>query len=209
MCYFGLDEMRQACGGAGFLLSSGIADHWVDIAPFPTFEGSNPVMINQASRLIFKNIKKVFNGKTPKGHFEYLAKIDELLLAGQNGGTTVAEVSTLDYIEKALAMRAAYEVTEVHKLISSDEAPKNVKENEIYALDIARMTRVHMIYLTFKLARERIETAQVNSPNILKYAEVCIKIFAMKQILLDHKSLYESGFFKRGSNRLVDLAYRE
>ena len=82
MCYFGLDEMRQACGGAGFLLSSGIADHWVDIAPFPTFEGSNPVMINQASRLIFKNIRKVFNGKTPKGHFEYLAKIDDLLLAG-------------------------------------------------------------------------------------------------------------------------------
>ena len=122
----------------------------------------------------------------------------------------MADVSTLDYIEKALAMRAAYEVTEVHKLISSDEAnPKNVKENEIYALDIARMTRVHMIYLSFKLARERIETAQVNSPNILKYATVCIKIFALKQILLDHKSLYESGFFKRGSNRLIDLAYRE
>ena len=71
------------------------------------------------------------------------------------------------------------------------------------------MTRVHMIYLSFKLARERIETAQVNSPNILKYATVCIKIFALKQILLDHKSLYESGFFKRGSNRLIDLAYRE
>ena len=117
--------------------------------------------------MIFKNIKKVFNGKTPKGHFEYLAKIDELLLAGQNAGTTVADVSTLDYIEKALAMRAAYEVTEVHKLISSDEAnPKNVKENEIYALDIARMTRVHMIYLSFKLARERIESAPPNSPNI-------------------------------------------
>ena len=44
MCYVGLDEMRQACGGAGFLLTSGIADWWSDIAPFPTFEGANPVM---------------------------------------------------------------------------------------------------------------------------------------------------------------------
>ena len=107
-------------------------------------------------------------------------------------------------------MRAAYAVTEVHRLISSDETnPKNVKENEIYSLDIARMTRVHMIYLTFKLARERITSAQLNCPNIMTYLEACIKIFALKQILLDHQSLYESGFFKRGSNRLIDLAYRE
>ena len=54
MCYNGLDEMRQACGGAGFLLSSGIADWWSDIAPYPTFEGTNPVMAQQAVRLLFK-----------------------------------------------------------------------------------------------------------------------------------------------------------
>ena len=44
MCYVGMDEMRQACGGAGFLLSSGIADMWGDAAPLPTYEGVNPVM---------------------------------------------------------------------------------------------------------------------------------------------------------------------
>ena len=26
--YFGIDELRQACGGAGFSLASGIADVW-------------------------------------------------------------------------------------------------------------------------------------------------------------------------------------
>ena len=92
----------------------------------------------------------------------------------------MADVSTLDYIEKALAMRAAYEVTEVHKLMSSDEANPKQKENEIYALDIARMTRVHMIYLSFKLARERLESATFNSPNLFKLLEMCIKIFALK-----------------------------
>lgn len=30
ICYVGLDELRQACGGAGFLLSSGIADQWAE-----------------------------------------------------------------------------------------------------------------------------------------------------------------------------------
>ncbi len=43
-CYVGLDELRQACGGAGFLLSSGIADWWAEAAPFPTYEGVNVIM---------------------------------------------------------------------------------------------------------------------------------------------------------------------
>jgi len=42
--YVGIDELRQACGGAGFLLSSGIADWWGEAAPFPTFEGVNVIM---------------------------------------------------------------------------------------------------------------------------------------------------------------------
>ena len=42
--YNGIDALRQGCGGAGFLLSSGIADIWCDIAPYSTFEGVNVVM---------------------------------------------------------------------------------------------------------------------------------------------------------------------
>ena len=44
LVYVGMDELRQACGGAGFLLSSGIADSWNDVAPFPTYEGVNVIM---------------------------------------------------------------------------------------------------------------------------------------------------------------------
>jgi len=28
--YHGVDELRQSCGGAGFLLASGIADWWIE-----------------------------------------------------------------------------------------------------------------------------------------------------------------------------------
>lgn len=106
MCYVGLDEMRQACGGAGFLLTAGISDWWSDIAPFPTFEGVNPVMAQQASRLIFKNFNRVAKGKQPDQLFSYLAKTEELT-SSKSSATTVAEFSTLDHIEKTLAARAA------------------------------------------------------------------------------------------------------
>lgn len=51
--YYGIDAMRQLCGGAGFLLNSGIAQTWVDGAGSITFEGTPVVMNQQASRFIF------------------------------------------------------------------------------------------------------------------------------------------------------------
>jgi alkylation response protein AidB-like acyl-CoA dehydrogenase len=30
IAYQGVDELRQSCGGAGFLLASGIADWWLE-----------------------------------------------------------------------------------------------------------------------------------------------------------------------------------
>ena len=44
MSYVGLDEMRQACGGAGFLTASGISSLWEDVAPYNTYEGVNVIM---------------------------------------------------------------------------------------------------------------------------------------------------------------------
>ena len=61
------------------MLSSGIADWWGEIAPFPTFEGVNVVMFQQSSRLLLKNAKKLAAGKKPVDFFDYLLKDNELL----------------------------------------------------------------------------------------------------------------------------------
>ena len=52
--YYSSDEMRQACGGAGMLLSSGVAQNWADGSPMATFEGVNVIMYQQSARYIFK-----------------------------------------------------------------------------------------------------------------------------------------------------------
>jgi len=44
MQYKGNDECRQCCGGAGFLMSAGLAGHWADNAPLVTYEGVNVLM---------------------------------------------------------------------------------------------------------------------------------------------------------------------
>ena len=56
--YYGIDELRQACGGAGFTLASGIAALWLDGIPNVTFEGVNVLMASQSARFLIKQIKQ-------------------------------------------------------------------------------------------------------------------------------------------------------
>ena len=44
VCYEGLDAMRQACGGAGFLAWSALPQLVADYSPATTFEGDNTVL---------------------------------------------------------------------------------------------------------------------------------------------------------------------
>ena len=44
--------------------------------------------------------------------------------------------------------------------MKASTATKKEQENEIFAMDIGRMTRLHLIYVTFKMARERLETSE-------------------------------------------------
>lgn len=114
----------------------------------------------------------------------------------------------MDHIQTCLAARAAFAIRDVRALMKSNSASKKEQENEIFALDIARMTRLHLIYLSFKLARDRLDSHPVKDPKIKVYLEAGCKIFALKQLTLDHQSLYENGYFVKGSGRLLDLSYR-
>jgi len=93
-------------------------------------------------------------------------------------------------------------------MMKASTAHKKEQENELFALDVGRMTRLHMIYIVFRMARERLAASQFTDPNVKFVLETGIKIFALKQLTLDHQTLYESGYFGRGSGRLLDLAYR-
>ena len=42
--YASMDQLRQACGGAGFLMASGLPFNFVNNAPLVTYEGVNVIM---------------------------------------------------------------------------------------------------------------------------------------------------------------------
>lgn len=72
MQYKGTDECRQACGGVGYHIASGLVSAFTDHATMPTFEGVNVLMLQQSSRYLFKLVKKAKAGKTLKREFSYI-----------------------------------------------------------------------------------------------------------------------------------------
>jgi alkylation response protein AidB-like acyl-CoA dehydrogenase len=54
MSYKGCDELRSACGGAGYHMSSGVANAFTEHSVLATFEGVNVLMTQQSSRYILK-----------------------------------------------------------------------------------------------------------------------------------------------------------
>ena len=104
--YNGIDELRQSCGGAGFLDTSSIAAIWYDIAPFPTFEGVNVIMLQQSSRYLFKMAEKASRGKQCEGLFSYINKTESLCSA-KSQAKTIDQFLDLDHIRTMLQTRAA------------------------------------------------------------------------------------------------------
>ncbi len=161
MVYQGVDELRQSCGGAGFLLASGIADWWVEIAAFPTFEGVNVVMLQQSSRMLFKQAALIVEGKPVKyDFFNYLNKSKELLEA-KSQAKSVAEFLDPEHLQQALAVRAAYCLINLYKEMNESKAPKTVKNNDLFAIDVNQVTKFHLIYIIYERAMNNLDRKNV------------------------------------------------
>lgn len=87
--YIAMDEMRQACGGSGYHMASGVASNWANNAPLVTYEGVNTVMMQQSARLLLKQMKVLASGKRSQGYMSYLNDV-ESLINGKSHAKTVA-----------------------------------------------------------------------------------------------------------------------
>lgn len=153
MSYKASDAMRQSCGGAGFLVSSGLASLWADGAPLVTYEGVNVLMSQQSYRFLMKMIERVQNGKPVDEPFQYIADAQKLLAA--KGPTSVEDFFDLAFLEKTLATRAAAYVSQTAELMATSTASKKEKENEMFALNVQKMVEMHITYYMFLMAKDR------------------------------------------------------
>ena len=198
MAYNGVDEMRQACGGAGFLASSGVCSLWEDVAPYSTYEGVNVIMFQQSSRYLFKQAAKIAKGKKCTDYFEYLNEMPNVM-SMKCTAKTVDEFLSWDHLVKTMATRSLYLVYSTAKLMTESTLSSKTKTNELYAMEVEKMIRAHLHYIFFMMTKKRVQTYPFVDKNTQVPLELLAKIFAVKHILKDPQSLYECGYFVNGS----------
>ena len=64
----------------------------------------------------------------------------------------------------------------------SSEASTKTKENELFANDIQRLTRLHIKFMLFLMARDRLRTTKFKDPKIKPILELLNRIYAIKEI---------------------------
>lgn len=83
---------------------------------------------------------------------------------------------------------------------STSKEKKKTKVNELFAVDLIAMSRAHMLFICFQYFRDAIENKEYANPNSKVVLILLARIFALKQLTLDSVMLYETGFFKTGSD---------
>ncbi len=108
-----------------------------------------------------------------------------------------------------MAIRAAVQIRELFQNLADSKASKVEKANDLFAPEIVSLVRAHMLYLSFTIFRNTIETTEFKDNRILPILILLAKIFALKQLTIDSTSCYESGYFGSGSKKLLIEAMKK
>lgn len=155
-----------------------------------------------------KTLKKVKGGKKAKLNFEYINHIPQLL-SSKSQAKTAADCFDLNYLETVLKVRAAHHLETTYNLLNESKASNSVKQNELFASDVQHLSRAHISYIIFQMAKDGHDKKTWKCAGAQKIFQLCLAIYAIKQIQEDSEALYETGFFGKGSALLFNDAMKE
>lgn len=93
-------------------------------------------------------------------------------------------------------------------MLAASKAPSKTKQNELFAMEVNKMTKMHLVYIMYERAKAKLQSKGIKDANVTKIFMTVLANFALKQLLTDNISLYESGFFGPGSGDLLNAAYK-
>lgn len=163
-------------------------------------------MAQQSSRYVLKQVKKARKGQQCTGFFSYINRLDEICNS-KSSAKTAEEFSHIDHLDQAMAVNAASQLRRTYDLLANSDAHEKIKQNDLYADEVQRLTQLHLKYVIFMMARQRIEENQFKDQRIKPLLILLLRIYCMKEILRDNTLLYEEGFFGKGSVGLLNDAY--
>lgn len=189
-----IDICRKSCGGAGYQSSSGFTEIFQNASPMPTYEGDNIVMLGQASRYVFKLVKRAQKNNKIPFPFEYISEMPALL-ATKNRGATVDECLDLNVLRNALAVRAAKQIVDCSKSMSESQQPDKVKDNEIFGDEKLAMVKAHLRHVCMNLYLHQVGTCKFKDSRIEPLLMDLARVHILGDLIKDCGAVYEAGYF--------------
>ena len=173
-----LEVCRQACGGHGFLMYSGIAQSVHDYGARVTYEGENSVLTQQSGRGLLKAFQKAIAGGKLEEGAEYLKDVKTLL---KNKSRVDQEWNAPD-IQEALKVRAAWAISsvgkEVQQLLGQGLSPTAIFLHRIQS-DLVKISKFHSEYYIYESAINELEIADIDG-NSKRHIECLVRIYGLK-----------------------------
>ena len=88
------------------------------------------------------------------------------------------------------------------------DASENEKANEIFATQKILTTKLHLDFIIVNLAFESYCNHQFTDVRIRPLFDQLVQLFAIKLLMQNSEGLYESGFFTKGSKRLMTDSFK-
>ncbi|KAI8065859.1 hypothetical protein BC940DRAFT_340932 [Gongronella butleri] len=143
MAVAAIEESRRACGGHGYLLSSGLGQFYQDYLPKATWEGDNYLLTQQTTRYLLKTYRNLRAGKMSEKakQVNFSARYISDYLASPQSRCTVASLEDWLNPETLLSIfknRVAFMIEQAVHAIDVDKTSWNDMLVEVY-----RISRAH------------------------------------------------------------------
>jgi acyl-CoA oxidase len=122
---------------------------------------------------------------------------------------TPNDLLCLEFLDKVLAMRAAFRIRNTATKVMGSKLSENEKVNSVFAVDIVSMAHTHITYLMFSAFKQGIEKQEfVTCTKAKGHLSNLAKLFGLYELTKDSIPLYECGFFKAGTASLIQEALK-
>jgi len=216
----GMEDLRKACGGHGFLQASGLPELLGTYLQNPTVEGDNHMLPQQTVRVLLKIVQAVQNGDKDtilaykKCDSIYLVQEISKVMNGQNCGCPVEHENEFLNVEVLLAAfkhRSARMTMEAATLLQENIGVKGLSFQEAWnecLVQFARVSKAHALYLLLKNFRDGVqgEYCSAIDRNGVSALKDMVLLFGLWFCEKDLGDFLEDGYFRTDHSNWIRKA---
>ncbi|KAI9220900.1 acyl-CoA dehydrogenase/oxidase C-terminal [Blastocladiella britannica] len=203
----GIEELRRACGGHGFMMSSGLPYLMANYSPNVTYEGENWLLTQQTARYLLKQLHK---HQTQSEPLHPMVAYLELVSGGGFKGACTKVANVTDFFNPAVqhaafAHRAARLTAELAHQISADGVPFADLQ-----VECGRVSVAHSQYLLVTAFQNSVQKLLKSHANVTLYPalKLVCDVFVLNELLKDLGDFTEDGYFSQQQVKLLRAAHK-